>query len=299
MRSLNLDQLRTLVAIADLGTFAAAAQALHLAPPTVSLHISELEGRLGTPLLLRGGRKVLATAAGAALVERGRQLLRDSEDAIDLVQRHAQGRVGKVRLGTSTGVVVHLLPRVLEALARAHPGIDVEVSVLGSSDTLQRLAARQLEIGIVTLPQPGTTELSVTPWRSDPMMAFLPLAWEAPEAVTPAWLAERPLVFNDSGTRMFRLTMEWFGLAGFSPTARIELNYTEAMKSLVAAGYGAALLPVEQPPEEALQIATQQRLQLRPLQPPLQRELGLVHPDPVLLPAAALHVLETLRAFAG
>jgi len=46
MRSLNLDQVRTLVAIADLGTFAAAAQALHLAPPTVSLHISELESRL-------------------------------------------------------------------------------------------------------------------------------------------------------------------------------------------------------------------------------------------------------------
>jgi len=299
MRSLNLDQLRTLLAIADLGTFAAAAQALHLAPPTVSLHISELESRLGTPLLLRGGRKVLATAAGAALVERGRQLLRDSEDAIDLVQRHAQGRVGKVRLGTSTGVVVHLLPQVLEALAKSHPGIDVEVSVLGSEDTLQRLAARRLDIGIVALPQVGSIELPVTRWRSDPMMAFLPLAWEVPATVTPAWLAERPLVFNDSGTRMFRLTMEWFGQAGFSPTARIELNYTEAMKSLVAAGYGAALLPVEQPLAEALETAAQQRLQLRPLQPPLQRRLGLVHQEAALLPAAALHVLETLRAFSG
>lgn len=299
MRSLNLDQVRTLVAIADLGTFAAAAQALHLAPPTVSLHISELEARLGTPLLLRGGRRVLATAAGAALVERGRQLLRDSEDAIDLVQRHAQGRVGKVRLGTSTGVVVHLLPRVLEALSQAHPGIDVEVSVLGSQDTLQRLAARRLDIGIVTLPQPGTAELPVTPWRSDPMMAFLPLDWVAPDVVTPAWLAERPLVFNDSGTRMFRLTMEWFGRAGFSPTARIELNFTEAMKSLVAAGYGAALLPVELGLDEALAMAAQQRLQLRPLRPALARELGLVHPLAAQLPAAAQHVLETLKAFAA
>ena len=48
MRNLNLDQLQTLIAIADLGTFAAAAQALHLAPPTVSLHIKELESRLST-----------------------------------------------------------------------------------------------------------------------------------------------------------------------------------------------------------------------------------------------------------
>jgi DNA-binding transcriptional LysR family regulator len=56
MRELNLDQLRTLVAITDLGTFSAAAQGLHLAQPTVSLHVSELESRLGTPLVVRGGR---------------------------------------------------------------------------------------------------------------------------------------------------------------------------------------------------------------------------------------------------
>ena len=54
MRNLNLDQLQTLIAIADLGTFAAAAQALHLAPPTVSLHIKELESRLEAELVVRG-----------------------------------------------------------------------------------------------------------------------------------------------------------------------------------------------------------------------------------------------------
>ncbi len=73
MRELNLDQLRTLVAIADLGTFSAAAKALHLAQPTVSLHISELESRLGAQLVARGSRSVTLTPAGAALVERGRR----------------------------------------------------------------------------------------------------------------------------------------------------------------------------------------------------------------------------------
>src|SRR5690349_17987491 len=73
MRELNLDQLRTLVAITDLGTFSAAAQGLHLAQPTVSLHVSELESRLGTPLVVRGGRRVEPTPAGAMLVERARR----------------------------------------------------------------------------------------------------------------------------------------------------------------------------------------------------------------------------------
>ncbi|MDC6171369.1 helix-turn-helix domain-containing protein, partial [Paucibacter sp. XJ19-41] len=67
MRSLNLDQLRSLVAIADLGSFAAAAQALHLAAPTISLQISELESRVGAQLLQRGRRGALPTSAGALL----------------------------------------------------------------------------------------------------------------------------------------------------------------------------------------------------------------------------------------
>lgn len=295
MRSLNLDQVRTLVAIADLGTFAAAAQALHLAPPTVSLHISELESRLAAPLLLRGKRGVSLTTAGAALVQRGRRLLRDADDAIDLVQRHAQGQAGKVRLGATTGVVVHRLPQALRRLGQQYPDISVDVSILGSRDTLQRLSSGQLEIGIVALPQLGTPALPVTPWRSDPMMAYLPLDWQPPQDVTPAWLADRPLIFNDSGTRMYRQTMEWFGRAGFSPSARIELNYTEAMKSLVSAGYGAAILPVEHPLEEARRMAAQQGLQLRSLDPPMQRPLGLVHLQAALLPAAAQQVLEALR----
>src|SRR4051812_27457303 len=129
MRQLNLDQLRTLVAIADLGTFSAAAKALHLAQPTVSLHISELESRLGAQLVVRGSRTVTPTAAGAALVERGRRLLRDTDEAIDAVKRQTEGRTGRVRLGTSTGVVIDLLPQVLEALGTVHAGIDVEVSI--------------------------------------------------------------------------------------------------------------------------------------------------------------------------
>ena len=67
MRRLNLDQLQTLVAVADLGTLAAAAQALHLSPPAVSLHIQELEARLDTPLLVRGKRQAQLTPAGALL----------------------------------------------------------------------------------------------------------------------------------------------------------------------------------------------------------------------------------------
>jgi DNA-binding transcriptional LysR family regulator len=293
MRQLNLDQLRTLVSIADLGTFSAAAQALHLAQPTVSLHISELESRLGAPLVVRGSRRVTPTAAGAALVERARRLLRDADEAVDAVRRQAEGRVGRVRLGTSTGVVVDLLPQVLEALEQHHAGIDVEVSILGSNEAMARLAAGTLDIGLVAMPQPPLRDLVVTHWRSQAMMAFVPQRWKAPKRATPQWLAAQPLIFNDATTHMYRLTMEWFAAAGHSPRARIELNYDAAIRSLVAAGYGAALLPLQQTTDAPLN----ERLQILPLSPRLVRRLGIAHRPRSTLDGATESVLQILARF--
>lgn len=292
MRELNLDQLRTLVAIADLGTFSAAAQALHLAQPTVSLHISELESRLGTPLVLRGRRKAQPTPAGAVLVERARLLLREADAAVEAVHHHALGRTGRVRLGSSTGTLVHLLPQVLEAMHRSHPDIDVEVSIIGTNDGLARIAAGTLDVALVAPPEVAS-DLVVTRWRRDPLMAFLPPHWEAPQRVTPQWLNGKPLIFNDSSSRLYQQTMEWFGAAGIVPRVRIELNYNEAMKSLVAAGYGAAVLPAEGPIERH----RERGLQVVPLKPALQRETVVVHRAMPLLDGATRHLLKTLASF--
>lgn len=304
MRELNLDQLRTLVAITDLGTFSKAALALHLAQPTVSLHISELESRLGAALLVRGQKTVQPTSAGAVLVERARRLLRDADDAVDAIQRHVEGRVGRVRLGTSTGVVVYLLPQVLKAMELAHPGIDVEVSILGSSESMARLAQGTLDVGLVATPQPAQRGLVMSPWRSDPMMAFVPQGWVEgtgrkgkPKTATPQWLAERPLIFNDASTHLYRLTMAWFAEAGLTPRARIELNFTEAMKSLVAAGYGAAVVPLELMAGEKVSPLLLPGVQVLPLRPALARHTAVVHRPVGTLDPASLKLLDTLLMF--
>lgn len=91
MREISTDRLRTLVAIADHGSFVAAAQWLHLAPPTVSLHIAELESRIGAPLLSRTRGNVRPSPIGEVLVERARRLLAEVESTLDDVQRQVQG----------------------------------------------------------------------------------------------------------------------------------------------------------------------------------------------------------------
>jgi DNA-binding transcriptional LysR family regulator len=288
MRNLNLDQLQTLVAIADLGTLAAAAQALHLAPPTVSLHVKELESRLGAGLLVRGRGRAELTPAGEALVAEGRKLLSASDDLVDLVRRRAAGREGVVRLGVSAGVSTHLLPAMLQALADQHAGVDVRIEAVGSADAMRRLRARTLDVGIVASPQPPVAELCLTPWRSDDMVALVPAAWDAPAHVTPDWLAARRWATFAPATQMHGLVAAWFGQAGHRPRPFLTLSYPGALKSLAAASQSAALLPRE----EVAELPRGQDVQVRPLSPPLTRPMAVAHrhaPPPVV--ASVLAVL--------
>lgn len=293
MREISLDRLRTLVTIADLGSFAEAARVLNLAPPTVSLHIAELEARIGANLLSRTRGRVQPSAIGETLVERGRRLLADAQQALEDVQRQVLGLAGRVRLGASTGAIAQLMPQALETLSHEHPGIDVQVAVMTSHETVNRLAEGALDIGLVALPQGPVKGVHIAPWRRDPVMAYLPARWACPPVVTPAWLAGQPLILNDNSTGLSRLTAEWFNSAGQQPTARIQLNYNDAIKSLVAAGYGATLLPNEgsTPPADP-------RIVMRPLQPLLWRQLGIAHRSGDV-ERATEHVLQVLRGLSA
>jgi DNA-binding transcriptional LysR family regulator len=292
MRELNLDQLRTLVTVVDLGTLSAAARVLHLAQPTVSLHLSELEKRMGTRLLLRGSGHARPTGAGEALIAFARRLLAEADDALQAVRRHREGVTGRVRLGASTGMLVHVLPAFLERARMYLPDVAIETFVAGTYDGLERIRAGTLDIGLVGRPD-TVVDFVVTPWRRDPIMAFLPPGWKALRAATPAWLARQPLIANGPGTRLHKETVAWFAKAGIAPPRpRMELDANEAMKAVVAAGYGAAVLPVEgQAADHAVR-----GLQIVPLRPALMRETMLVHRALPLLDGATLRVLQLLRA---
>lgn len=294
MRNLNLDQLQTLIAIADLGTFAAAAQALHLAPPTVSLHMKELESRMQADLVVRGRRHAELTPAGEALVQEGRKLLAASDDLIDLVQRRATGREGIVKVGVSAGVSTRLLPMMLEALTQKRPGVEVKLEAVGSADAMLRLKAGTLDIGIVASPQPAVAQIRLTPWRNDPMVVLLPASWDAPERVTPEWLAHRRWASFAPATQMHGLISAWFGQAGFNPRPFLTLSYPGALKSLAAASQSAAILPFEE-------VEDQQHtpgVQIRHLLPQLMRPMAVAHRYPPAPNPAITSVLEVLAEFA-
>lgn len=124
---LDLTQLRSFVAVEQMGSFTLAAERLGLGQSTVSQHIQRLEAAVGRRLLARDTHKVVLTTDGEALLSHARAMLSIEGQ----VQSLFTGRSlrGKLRLGVSEDFVTSQLPAVLEDFVRSHPSVDLELTV--------------------------------------------------------------------------------------------------------------------------------------------------------------------------
>lgn len=134
-RTLNLDALRSFVAICETGSFRRAAARVHKSPSAVSLQIGKLEELLGAHLLDRDARHVALTDQGQTLLGRARRLLGLNDETLAIF--HQSPLVGRLRLCAPHDLGVSLVPGLLRRLAEVHPGVHVDVR-LGTSDAVQK-----------------------------------------------------------------------------------------------------------------------------------------------------------------
>ena len=272
MRAINIDQLRAFADVVALGSFSGAAERLHLTQPAVSQQIKQLERRFALKLVERVGRKVTPTPAGVELLAHAKRMDAVMASALDAMARHATGSLGRVRIGTGATACIHLLPPVLRELRRKLPSLDITVSTGNTADILKLLDDNALDLGLVTLPARGRA-FAITPVLDDEFVAIAsPDAPPLPRRVTPTVLAARPLVLYESGAQTRRIVDQWCGRAGFSLKPVMELGSVEAIKELVGAGLGYAILP-------RMAVSTARKrdgLVVRSLTPRLSRKLALV-----------------------
>jgi DNA-binding transcriptional LysR family regulator len=271
MRRLNLDHLQTFADVVELGSFSGAARRLKLTQPAVSLQIKQLENRLGVRLIERIGRRAYPTAAGRDLLAHVQQVDAAIDGALAAVADHREGGIGRLRLGTGATACIYLLPPVLRALRQKFPALEIVVSTGNSPDILAALEANTIDVALVTFPAPGRSLQAV--WtRDDEMVAiFPPGAAALPARITADFLAARPLVLYEAGGHARRVIDEWFLRAGVAAKPIMELGSVEAIKKLVGAGMGCAVLP-----HLALAERGGDKLVARPLSPRLHRKLALV-----------------------
>ena len=145
---LDLDLLKTLVAIAETGSFSAAAAAVHRTPSAVSMQVKKMEDLLGRAVFIRDSRSVELTSDGAFLLEHARRMLALNRDAL---ARFVQPDVeGVVRLGAPDDVAERFLPTMLRRFSESHPCVTVNVIVDGSDRMMSMLKEGRLDLTLMT-----------------------------------------------------------------------------------------------------------------------------------------------------
>ncbi|MGF7159703.1 DNA-binding transcriptional LysR family regulator [Rhodoligotrophos appendicifer] len=185
--ALDIDLLKTFLAIAETGSFAGAADDVGRTQSAVSMQMKRLEEVIGKPVFMRQGRKSCLTRDGEQLLDYARRIVRLNQEAMAVM---AQPELqGIVRLGTPDDYADCLLPEILARFSRTHPMVQVEVDCQSSDLLLQNTKNGRLDMSIVT-SQPGKVTGDVV--RSEPLVwatstrhnvhqqAVLPLAVSSP-----------------------------------------------------------------------------------------------------------------------
>lgn len=272
--TLEPDLLRSFVAIAESGSFTAAAQRVHRTQSAVSMQIRRLEDLIGQALFTREGRQVRLTPAGEVLLGHARRILQAHRDALAEFDRTALA--GEVTIGAPDDYASTFLPRVLARFAETHARVHVSVVCRPSVELVGCIADRSIDLALVS---EGSGE------RGGVLVRREPLVWVAAARHRPEELDPLPLAVFQPGCVFRRAMTE--SLAASGRTGRI------AYTSLSIAGIHAAL-------DSGLAVSALLRSGLRPgLRvlderdgfPPLP-ELGLVLLRAEAEPSPAVERLE-------
>jgi DNA-binding transcriptional LysR family regulator len=239
---MSIRQLRTLVAVADGGSFSAAAQRLYMTQSAVSMQMKALEEEMRAKLFDRASRPPVLNSNGWRLVEEARSIIERYDALRAVAAAPSSGLIGYLRLGVVASVATYLLPQALWKLRKAHSGLRIQVQGGLSQELAFKVEERQLDVAIVTEPE-----------RLDPSVVFEQIRDEVLKVLIHKELARGPIAellskhpfirFNpamgvgrviDATLRARRISVNDF----------VEVDSIETMISIVKLKLGVTIIPV-------------------------------------------------------
>ena len=240
MPRLDLDLLRTFVAVADTGSLTRAGSRVGRSQPAVSLQVQRLEAALGCRLLERTSRRVGLTEPGERLLAYGRRIITLADEAV--AHLHQPAVHGLVRLGTPEDFATVHLAGVLQAFTRTHPNVALEVTTDLTLNLLDRFDRGDFDL-ILVKRDPAAPAVGVRVWREALVWscaahraeAFGNHAAEVPLAVSPppCVYRKRAQVALDGAARPWRVAYSSTSLAGTQAAVRAGLGLTVLPKNMV------------------------------------------------------------------
>ncbi|WBU38535.1 LysR family transcriptional regulator [Homoserinibacter sp. YIM 151385] len=242
---MQIAQLRAFLAAVDTGTFTAAAARLGVAQPTVSELIRRLESDAGLQFFVRGGRRLVLTAAGRELLPWARRVV-DGVDGADETLRAVRGvTAGEASFGVLRNAEHYVLSGLAERFHRAHPGVRVRLVGQNSVEVAHAVRDGGLEAGLVVLPI-DDAGLAVTPLLRDEVVWVTSERGRSRRHMTIERIAQRPLILYDAHygeqdpTR--RQLAERAQSAGIRLEPAIEVENAATALDLVARGLGETMV---------------------------------------------------------
>jgi DNA-binding transcriptional LysR family regulator len=145
---IDVDQLRTFIAIVETGSFTRAAEVVHKTQSAVSMQMKRLEERLSRPIFARDGRASKLTEDGERLLDYARRIVKLNVEAIAAFSDAELS--GRVRLGVPDDYADRYLPEIMARFSRAYPGVELTVICEPSVDLIERIDANDLDLAIIT-----------------------------------------------------------------------------------------------------------------------------------------------------
>jgi LysR family carnitine catabolism transcriptional activator len=220
---MDSNRLRHFVAVVDHGGFTAAARAVYVSQPALSLAVKELETELGVALFTRTGRRVQLTPAGAALLESARQVLRDLETGQAAVEAVAGLQAGSLTMASLPTLAADPVAPLVGAFRRLYPGVRIELAAPeGTSELFDLVVAGTCELG-VTDARDIPDALESHPLGRQSLVLILPPGSDHVEGaeIDLVSLAGTPFVVAPPGTSTFRLLEEGFAAVHGAPAVAV------------------------------------------------------------------------------
>ncbi|MFI7104232.1 LysR family transcriptional regulator [Streptomyces sp. NPDC050161] len=258
---MEIRQLRYFLAIADAGTFTAAAERLRISQPGLSASIRALEHRLGTALLVRGRKRVELTEAGRELYVGARRALA----ALEATESQIRCGPGVTKSTLPVGAIPSFagldLAALISRFTAENPHVDVDVTGGMPLDLFAKLTDRTIELAFVTMPPQAPPGIRLTPLSTYPMVLACPLGHRLAGRRSVELAALRDETFVDFPADLVarQVTDQAFQAAGISRNVRVTCNEIGSLLELVAHGLGIAIVP------RPLAIATRVPTALVPL----------------------------------
>lgn len=274
-------RLRLLVEVERRGSISAAAQACRVSQPSATKHLKTLEGAVGERLVERNGRASRLTAAGEVVAAHAARILGTLGAMQDELGALRGGQRGRLAVAASTTPGTYVLPSVLKCFAEQHPGVDVEVAIGPSKWVMERVARREVQLGLAgEMARPeGAGSVTVEPFLEDELVGIA-----APGAlavrrgrVRMEDLGGQTLLVREPGSSTRATAERHLARAGYHPAKTWELDSNEAIKRAVLAGLGIGFLSRLVVEDE---LAREELESFLPVGvAPMERPIQLLHAD--------------------